>query len=114
MKIPWRRKWQTTPLFLPGESQGQRSLMAYSPQELQIDTAEQLIMHTCDIYYTATISIFKRKFKNRLEKINNFKDLEIKIKITNDIIRIFWAPESLQMVIGAMKLKDVYSSEKKL
>ena len=88
--------------------------MAYSPQELQIDHAEQLIMHTCDIYYTATISILKRKFKNRLEKINNFKDLEIKIKITNDIIRIFWAPESLQMVIGAMKLKDVYSSEKKL
>ena len=29
-KIPWRRKWQPTPVFLPGESQGQRSL-AYSP-----------------------------------------------------------------------------------
>ena len=25
-KIPWRRKWQTTPVFLPGEFQGQRSL----------------------------------------------------------------------------------------
>ena len=24
-KIPWRRKWQPTPVFLPGESQGQRS-----------------------------------------------------------------------------------------
>ena len=24
-KIPWRRKWQTTPVFLPGESYGQRS-----------------------------------------------------------------------------------------
>ena len=23
----WRRKWQTTPVFLPGESQGQRSLV---------------------------------------------------------------------------------------
>ena len=23
----WRRKWQPTPVFLPGESQGQRSLM---------------------------------------------------------------------------------------
>ena len=29
-KIPWRRKWQTTPVFLPGESHGQRSLAAYS------------------------------------------------------------------------------------
>ena len=30
-KIPWRRKWQPTPVFLPGESHGQRSLMNYSP-----------------------------------------------------------------------------------
>ena len=29
--IPWRRKWQPTPVFLPGESHGQRSLMGYSP-----------------------------------------------------------------------------------
>ena len=25
-KIPWRRKWQPTAVFLPGESHGQRSL----------------------------------------------------------------------------------------
>ena len=30
-KIPWRRKWQPTPVFLPGKSQGQRSLEGYSP-----------------------------------------------------------------------------------
>ena len=30
-KIPWRRKWQPVPVFLPGESQGQRSLVGYSP-----------------------------------------------------------------------------------
>ena len=30
-KIPWRRAWQPTPVFLPGESQGQRSLAGYSP-----------------------------------------------------------------------------------
>ena len=30
-KIPWRRKWQPTPVFLPGESYGQRSLLGYSP-----------------------------------------------------------------------------------
>ena len=29
-KIPWRRKWQPTPVFLPGESCGQRSLVGYS------------------------------------------------------------------------------------
>ena len=30
-KIPWRRKWQPTPVFLPGVSHGQRSLAGYSP-----------------------------------------------------------------------------------
>ena len=29
-KIPWRREWQLTPVFLPGESHGQRSLAGYS------------------------------------------------------------------------------------
>ena len=27
---PWRREWQPTPVFLPGESHGQRSLVGYS------------------------------------------------------------------------------------
>ena len=30
-KIPWRRAWQLTPLVLPGEYNGQRSLVGYSP-----------------------------------------------------------------------------------
>ena len=30
-KISWRRKWQPTPLFLPGESHGKRSLAGYNP-----------------------------------------------------------------------------------
>ena len=30
-KIPWRMKWQPAPIFLPGESHGQRSLAGYSP-----------------------------------------------------------------------------------
>ena len=30
-KIPWRMKWQPTPVFLLGKSHGQRSLVCYSP-----------------------------------------------------------------------------------
>ena len=30
-KIPWRRKWQPTPVLLPEKSHGQRSLRGYSP-----------------------------------------------------------------------------------
>ena len=44
-KIPWRRKWQPTPVFLPGESRGQRSLRGYSPWGCKkSDTTEQLIL----------------------------------------------------------------------
>jgi len=40
-KIPWRRKWQPTPVSLPGESQGQRSLAGYSPWDCkEWDTTE--------------------------------------------------------------------------
>ena len=40
-KIPWRRKWQPTPIFLPGESHGQRSLLGYSPwSHKESDTTE--------------------------------------------------------------------------
>ena len=38
-KIPWIRKWQPTPVFLPGKSHGQRSLVGYSPWGLkELDT----------------------------------------------------------------------------
>ena len=42
-KIPWRRKWQPTPAFLPGEFQGQRSLAGYSPRgHKESDTTDWL------------------------------------------------------------------------
>ena len=31
-KIPWRRAWQPTPVFLPREPHGQRSVVGYSPK----------------------------------------------------------------------------------
>ena len=42
--IPWRRKWQPTPIFLPGKSRGQRSLVGCSHKES--DTTDQLSTHT--------------------------------------------------------------------
>ena len=45
-KIPWRRKWQPTPVFLPGKSHGQRSLVGYSPWgREESDTTERLHFH---------------------------------------------------------------------
>ena len=42
-RFPWSRKWQPTPVFLPRESHGWRSLMGYSPWGCkESDTTERL------------------------------------------------------------------------
>jgi len=42
-KIPWRRAWQQTPVFLPGESNGERNLAGYSPWgHKELDTTEAI------------------------------------------------------------------------
>ena len=61
-KIPWRRAWQPIPVFLLGESQGQRSLVDYSPQghkELDMtEVTEKASMHMCVHTHTHTNSTF--------------------------------------------------------
>ena len=42
-KIPWRREWLLSPVFLPGEIHGQRRLVGYSPWgHKELDMTEQL------------------------------------------------------------------------
>ena len=41
-KIPWRRKWQPSPVLLPGESHGQRNLAGCIPWGRKADTPERL------------------------------------------------------------------------
>ena len=45
--IPWRRAWQPTPVFLPGESNGQRSLVDYSPQGRKESNTTETTYHAC-------------------------------------------------------------------
>ena len=42
-RFPWRRKWQPTPVFLPGKFHGQRSLAGYMPWDhKELDITERL------------------------------------------------------------------------
>ena len=51
-KIPWRREWLPTPVFLSGEFHGQRSLVGYSPcGHKESDTTEHLAHHTDTAQY---------------------------------------------------------------
>ena len=44
-KIPWKREWLPTPVFLPGEFHGQRSLVGYRPWDhKKSDTIERLTL----------------------------------------------------------------------
>ena len=59
-KIPWRRAQKPTPVFLPGESNGQRSLMGYSPQGCKkLDTTEAT-QHTCTVICTISGTNYSR------------------------------------------------------
>ena len=56
---PWRRKWQPTPVLLPGKSHGQRSLVGYSPWgRKESDTTERLHSLTHSLH---TLAFFCRK-----------------------------------------------------
>ena len=53
-KIPWRRAWQRTPAFLPGESHGQRSLAGYIPYGCKSQTRLKPLSthaHTVDVVF---------------------------------------------------------------
>ena len=56
-KIPWRREWQPTPVFLQGKSHGQRNLVVYSPwgrkeSDTTITTCyvRSVACFTCNVY----------------------------------------------------------------
>ena len=55
-KIPWRREWLPTPVFLPGELHGQRSLAVYSPWgRKESDMTERLTLSHSDIQFSHSI-----------------------------------------------------------
>ena len=49
-RFPWRREWLPTPVFWPGEFQGQRSLAVHGVEES--DTTERLSHHLWNAFNT--------------------------------------------------------------
>ena len=72
-KIPWSRKWEPTPVFLPVKFHGQRSLVGYSPWGCQEwDMTEQLSTH---IHAFWTLTSPPPPFKMKLKQ---FRDSSIR------------------------------------
>ena len=56
-KILWRRKWQPTPVSLPGKLHGQRSPAVYSPWSCKDSVATELLsMRTCTHHHAEILS----------------------------------------------------------
>ena len=60
---PWRRKWQPTPIFLPGESHGQSNLVGSPWNCKESDTTEQFHFH-----FSAYLGGNPRKSQHRSEE----------------------------------------------
>ena len=68
-KIPWRRKWQPIPLFLPGKSHGWRRLVGYSPWgHKESDMSEQLSIQVNKNKTNSYVRLFLRSQAGRLLK----------------------------------------------
>ena len=94
-KIPWRIAWQHTPVFLPGKSYGQRTLMGYSPQGHKESDTIEATWHSCThafciehstpkeqnaLFYPSTHRILSKIHHRHghITDLSNFKTFEIK------------------------------------
>ena len=83
-KIPWRRDWQPTPVFLPGKFYGQRSLVSYRAWGCkELDRTEQL---------TLPLSGYKRKLllKKQWDQQPSSQNMKMNTKWNFFKVGAFW------------------------
>ena len=68
-KIPWRRKWQPTPVLLPGKSHGQRSPVGYSPWGRK-ESDQACMPISCHCFLDDTKKKKKKRERERERKLN--------------------------------------------
>ena len=91
-KIPWRRKWQPTPVFLPRKSHGQRSLAGYSSWGLRVghdwETNTLVIIHGSDSMLTLVAMHNYKVTKNDIDvcKIFYFGRVSFYNMVTNALL----------------------------
>ena len=58
-RCPWRRAWQPTPVFLLGESHGERNLAGHSPQGRKESDTTEATEYACTMCYINKTESFK-------------------------------------------------------
>ena len=96
-KIPWRRKWRPTPVFLPGKSHGRRSLVGYSPWgHKESDTTERL-------HFTSP----KPKKRNLLLSLQRMENPKVMLTAGDENSKLLWLRCQL-MGHTQRRLRDSY------
>ena len=89
-KIPWRRKWQPSPVFLPRKSHGQRSLAAYGlwgHKRVGHDLVSKQQLKESSIQQPLNTYTLRRKGKQHKEKSTNDLSksfIEVEVQILNE------------------------------
>ena len=85
MKIPWRRKWQPTPVFLPGKFHGQKSLVGCSPwgcKRVGQDWAtENVCMNPITLLRERWVEVWNRPHNKSSESAKECKHVNFEINI---------------------------------
>ena len=97
-KIPWRRTWQPTPVGLPGESNGQKSLVGCGPQGPKSRTG---------LNWLCTNKLCTKHCTTNYIQILFQKQLHVKMEIS--LQRLFWglksSSQSSQGQVNTLQLK---------
>ena len=91
--MPWSRKWQPAPVFLPGKSHGQRSLADYSPwgrKELDVNEHTHTLLAVKDAHsYTIPSPINstfrvrpKYQFFKTFQSLPTYSESKVKVVVT--------------------------------
>ena len=70
--IPWRRKWQPTPVFWPGEFCGQRSLAGYSPLGRKESDMTKRLTHYFAFHFTLRLELMDYPFLIQYHSVKIF------------------------------------------
>ena len=92
-KIPWKRAWQPTPVFLPGESLGQRNLVGYSPRGGKESDTTEAIRHACiqGGFTCAVVCSLHAHTHTHIDKISSHRKVDIlgQMKNQNIVLTFF-------------------------
>ena len=99
--IPWRRKWQPTPLFLPGKSHGQRSLVGYIVHRVA-KSQTQMNDWAC----IEGLQIWWMQFWNKDER-DLIQCVHDNLKSIGSMMMMFWNLDDTSSTCDFLKYQDI-------